>query len=137
MADQLYDYGLDEWRDWATSTYVWLALKASYTPSRTHRFISDITAQEVTVGGYHRSTVSSPTRTVDTTQHRVTYDCADPDFGTPGPGQTVSYVLLAKQGGNDSTSLLMGLYDIQDFVTDGGLFAPVVAVAGVHYIDQG
>jgi hypothetical protein len=137
MADLLYDYGLDEWRDWASGTYTWLALRSSYTPARTDRYIATITAHELTAAGYHRSPVTSPTRTVDTVQHRITYDCADPNFGNPAAGaQIVGYVALARVVTNDADSVLMSLYDISDFTTDGGPFSPVVAAAGVHFIDQ-
>lgn len=136
MADMLYDYGLDEWRDWATDTYTWLALKASYTPSRSHHYIADVVADEVTVTGYARAAVSGPTRTVDTAQHRIIYNCDDPNFGELVAGETVGYVALARELTDDADSVMLALYDISDFATNGGEFAPVVAATGVHYVDQ-
>jgi hypothetical protein len=136
MADLLYDYGLDEWREWDSGTYTWLALKSTYTPSRTHHFIADVVADEVTVAGYSRSPVSAPTRTVDTTLHRITYNCDDPNFGEPVAGETVGYVALAREVTDDADSVMLALYDISDFATNGGEIVPVVAATGVHYVDQ-
>lgn len=136
MADLLYDHGLDEWRDWDTASFTWLALTSSYTPNKTHQFVDDVSTYEVSVGGYTRDAVVGATRTVDTSQHRVIYDCDDPDFGSLAAGETVAYVAIAKLITDDTDSLMMGLYDLANFATDGGQFSPVVAAAGVHYIDQ-
>lgn len=138
MADLLYDYGLDEWRDWVTGTYTWLALKSDYTPTRTHRYVADVAASEIAGTGYHRSPLASATRTVDTLLHRVTYDCADPDFGSPiASAGTIGWVVVAKVVTSDADSILLSLFDIPDFDSDGGPFSPVVGANGAHYIDQG
>lgn len=136
MADLLYDYGLDEWRDWTTGTYTWLALKSDYTPDRTHHFVADFVTHEVSVSGYSRQPVDTPVRTVDTTLHRITYNCADPNFGEPASGQTVGYVALVREVTDDDDSILLALFDISDFATNGGSFSPVVAADGVHYTDE-
>lgn len=137
MADLIYDYGLDEWRTWTTGTFEWMGLQDTYTPSRTHHYVSDVNTHEIGVSGYARDTVTTPARTVNTTLHRITYDCDDPNFGSPVAGETVGYVVLYQLVTNDSDSILLALYDIGDFATDGGLFSPVIGAEGAHYIDQG
>jgi hypothetical protein len=132
----LYDYGLDEWRTWSTGDFRWMALQSSYTPSKAHQFVSTVVASECSAAGYARDTVTGATRTVDTGAHKITYDCDNPDLGTPAAGQTVGYVALFKYGTGDADSILLALFDIVDFATDGGALTPVVSASGVHWVDQ-
>lgn len=136
MADLLYDGGLDDWKDWATGTFKWALMKSTYAADRTHNFISDVSAQELSSAGYARQAVTGATRTVNTSLHRIIYDCNDPTFGPLASGATVGSVLVFRDTGTAGTSRLMALFDIADYATDGSTLSPAVSVDGVHYVMQ-
>lgn len=135
MADLVYDIGLDEWAWWTTGTFKMMAMLATYTPSYLDAVPNDIVAHECSASGYARATIASPTRTVDNTNHRIVYDCANPTFGSPAAGQTVSGFVLYREVNDDSDSILVAFYDVGDVATDGGALTPTVGVDGLHYLD--
>lgn len=138
MADGLYNRGLDELAPFTTSTYRFLLLKgAGYTFNKDHDFVADLTpgSNEVTVAGYARPTAGTKTRTVDDTNDRITYDCADPNFGTTVAGETVSAMVFYRFVTNDADSILIGYYDLADTATSGVPFIVTVGTAGLVYVD--
>ena len=140
MADLLYNRGLDELAAFATNTYKVLLLKGSgYTPNKDHDFVSDLTvaSNEVAGSGYSRQTLASKTRTIDDTNDRITYDAADPAFGSIVAGETVSAMVMFRFVTNDSDSILIGYFDLTDTPTDGNPFTVVLGANGLVYIDQG
>ncbi len=140
MADILFDYGLDVWGGWTTDTIQWLCLKGSgYTPNKAHNFVSDLTPASNEVGGglgYARVTAGGKSRTVNTTTHRIIYDCNDPAFGSITAGQNITGLVVYKFITNDAASILLAYFDIADTVTTGAAFTPTLSASGVHYIDQ-
>lgn len=139
MADNLYTRGLDEWAALTTNTYKVLLLKGSgYTFAKAHDFVADLTpaSNEVTSAGYSRQTLGSKTRTLDDTLDRITYDAADPNFGTITTGQTVSVMVLFRFVTNDADSILMGYYDLTDVDTAAVVpFVVTLGTAGLTYLD--
>jgi len=140
MADGTYNRGLDETGggQWASGTWEALLLKGSgYTFNRDHDFVADLTpaSNEVTVSGYSRQTLGSKTRTIDDTNDRITYDAADPNFGTLAAGETVSAMVLFRFVTGDSDSILYGYYDLVDTATNGTSFTVTLGAAGLSYID--
>lgn len=138
MADGVYNRGLDELTAFTTSTYKFLLLKGSgYTFNKDDDFVSTLTpaSNEVTVSGYARVTAASKTRTIDDTNDRITYDCADPAFGTMVAGETVSTMILFRFVTNDADSILIGYYDLTDTATNGTAFTVVLGANGVLYVD--
>lgn len=139
MADGIYNRGLDELAAFTTSTYKFLLLKGSgYTFNKDHDFVSDLTvaSNEVTVAGYSRQTAGTKTRTIDDTLDRITYDAADPSFGTLTAGETVSAMVLYRFVTVDGDSILIGYYDLTDTATNGTAFAVVLATTGLLYTDS-
>lgn len=138
MADGLYNRGLDEpgGGQWASGTWKFMLTKAGYTFNKDHDFVSDL-SNEVTGSGYARVTAGSKTRTIDDTNDRITYDCADPAFGSIVTGETVTAMELFRFVTNDADSILFGYYDLPDTATNGSAFTPVLGANGVAYVDQG
>jgi hypothetical protein len=140
--DICFNRGLDEPGGgvWASGTWKFLLLKGSgYTVNRDHDFVADLTpgSNETALSGYSRQTAGSKTRTIDDTNDRITYDCADPAFGSIAAGDTISAMVLFRFVTNDSDSILAGYYDITDTVTNGSPFTVTLGAAGTSYIDQG
>lgn len=138
MADAVYNRGLDELAAFTTNTYKFLLLKGSgYTFNKDHDFVSDLTvaSNEVAGSGYARVTAASKTRTIDDSADRITYDCADPAFGSIVTGETVSAMVLFRFVTNDSDSILIGYYDLADTATNGTAFTVTLGANGVMYTD--
>ena len=128
MAVTMYTRGLDITDDFnGSSAYRALLVTASYTVNRDHDFVSDIT-NEITASGYARETLTSCTRTLDDTLNRITYDAADPDFGTITTGQAVVGMVVYKFVTNDADSILVGYYPLAS--TDTAALAPFVVTLG-------
>jgi hypothetical protein len=140
MADIIYNGGLDRLRDFTTGTFKFLLLKGSgYTVDKDHDFVANLTpgTNEVSAGGYARQTAASKTRTVDDTNDRIFYSCANLAFGSIAVGQTVTGMVLYQEVTGDADSVLIAYYDLVDTPTTGSLFAVTIGAAGVAYIDQG
>lgn len=140
MADLVYTRGIPEWSAFSTSTYRVLLLKGSgYTANVDHDFVSDLTpaSNETALSGYSRQTLGTKTVTYDDTLNRMTYDAADPAFGTIVAGDTISAMVLYRFVTNDADSLLMGYYDLADTGTNGTPFGVTLASTGLAYFDQG
>lgn len=138
MADGVYNRGLDEFAAFTSSTYKFLLLKGSgYTFNKDHDFVSDLTpgSNEVTVGGYTRQSAGTKTRTIDDSNDRITYDAADPAFGTLLAGETVSAMVLYRFVTVDGDSILMAYYDLTDTATNGTAFTVTLGANGVAYVD--
>jgi hypothetical protein len=134
--DVIFDAALDQWHDWESIESQWLLLNGDYTPNRsTQVWVADVVSYEVVVANYQRQSVDNPTRTVDTTMHRIIYDCDDPNFGgidSAPPG--VSMLCLAKVGTDDSDSLLLAAYTLNSI--GAGPLQPLVDPSGVYWISQ-
>lgn len=142
MADTLYTRGADEpgGGQWASGTWEFLLLKGSgYTVNKDHDFVADLTpaSNECALSGYTRQTAGSKTRTIDDTNDRITYGCANPAFGSIAAGDTISAMVLFRFVTNDSDSILGIYYDITDTVTNGTPFTVTMNASGAFYIDQG
>lgn len=138
MADGAYNRGLDELAAFGTSTYKFLLLKGSgYTFNKDHDFVSDLTpgSNEVAGSGYARVTAASKTRTIDDSNDRITYDAADPAFGSIVAGETVSAMVLFRFVTNDADSILIAYYDLTDTATNGTAFTVTLGANGVLYVD--
>lgn len=141
MANLIYNRGLDELSVWTTGTFKFLLLKGTgYTANRDNDYVSDLTpaSNEVSSAGYSRQTAGTPTRTIDDTLDRITYDCTDPSFGTVTTGQTVTGMVLYRFVTVDADSPLVAYFDLSPGY-DTAAFSPfVVAIAGtgVAYVDQ-
>lgn len=139
MATVIYNRGLDELADWGTNTFKFMLVKSGYTPNKDHDYVADVTpgSNEITAAGYSRQTAGTKTRTIDDTNDRITYDCADVDFGTPAAGETVVGMILYREVTNDADSILICYYDLGSIPLTGSSFIVLTGTNGVMYLDQG
>lgn len=139
MATVIYNRGLDELADWGTNTYKFMLMKSGYTPNKDHDYVADVTpaSYEITVAGYSRQTAGTKTRTIDDSNDRIVYDCADVDFGTPASGETVVGMILYREVTNDADSILICYYDLGSIPLTGSSFIVLTGTNGVMYLDQG
>lgn len=140
MAVVVFNQGLDLLATWATDTFKFMLVKGSgWTPNKDDDFVAATTpaSNEVSVAGYSRQTAGTKTRTVDDTNDRITYDCADPSFGTLTAGQTVTGMVLFKFVTVDADSPLIAYYPLGSIATAGLPFPVAIATAGVAYNTQG
>lgn len=106
MANALYDSGrngfLNGEIDYTDDTIKMALVSASYTPSLAgHNFYSDVSS----------NVVGTPQELSSKTTSAGVANCADVNFGTVATGSDVTYILLYKDSGTDSTSQLIALYD--------------------------
>jgi hypothetical protein len=132
MANLIYDYALDDWRDWQLNTYAWAFLNDTHPSDSTNRYLSELTSYELAPN--QRVVATNCVRSIDTVRHRVTYACDAPIF-TPDIGQTIGALVLYQVGADDTASPLMALIDITDTATDGNPFNLAMSGDGIHYID--
>lgn len=104
-----------------------LLLQETYTLDKAHQFITNLTpgTHELSVGGYSRGTLASPSITKNTTLHRIIYDGANYDFGALATGQNIRYIILAKHVTDDTDSPLIVCLDLGTNVPTNG--SPVEA----------
>lgn len=111
MSSTFYNRGLDDLSDWESGSFVWILAKPTYTPDRDHDFIDDVT-NEVTVASYGRIAPTSPDRSVDNTNDRITYTCSPPDFGDLEDTETARWLILARDVTTDADSPLILALDL-------------------------
>jgi hypothetical protein len=140
MADLLYTRGLSEWGTLTSPYHAFMLLQGTgYTPNVDHDFVSEINLPggEISVAGYSRQFMNSPTVTVDDTNNRVVYSCASPVFGPLTAGQTITAMVLYKYVSFDFNHILMAYFDLPDQPTNGGILSVTLGANGLAYFDQG
>lgn len=107
---------------WTSATIKAGLLKSSAAPTADDNFVADVVAgsAEISVSGYARVTVTSPTATENDTNDRLELDCADLVFAGLAAGQTVGWVFIYHEVTNDADSPVLALLDIADTPTNGG-----------------
>lgn len=110
---------------WLSDSFRWMLQQDTWTPAPdTDEFVDDISADEVSVTGYARQDVTSPTINEDTAADEAEFDCADPTFSSLASGQSVDYSAVYKQvGGDDATpgdDPLLAVHDVATTPTNGG-----------------
>ncbi len=111
--------------DWLSDVYRWMLLLSTATiVFDTDDFVDDISADEITVGGYARQSVASPAVNEDTGNDEQEFDAADPTFSSLVTGETVGFDVIYKQvGGSDATPAdddLLVVHDLTNTPTNGG-----------------
>lgn len=138
MANVIFTYGADKLGAWTTSTYKFALMKSSYTPNSSHDFMDDVVAgsSEISVSGYSRVTASTKTRTPNTGQGRIYYNCDDPSFGSLAAGQTAGGVVLFQFVTNDADSIPIVFLDITNLATDAlDPFTVIINPSGFAFLN--
>jgi hypothetical protein len=95
-----------------------LQTAGSVTPDT--NFVSDISGNEISVGGYARQTLAGETVTEDDTNDFAYLDATDPVFTALVAGQTIGWAVLFRHTGSDATAPVYAGYDVADTATNGG-----------------
>ena len=84
-----------------------MLLNASHAFDRDDAYVSDIDANEITAVGYARLALTGLTLNNNTTLDASYWDSNDPVFGPLATGQTVKFMVLFRDTGDDTTSPLL------------------------------
>lgn len=140
MASNLYNPGLlkllDGTIDFENDTIKVLLVDGSHTYTKSNEFVSDIVANEVSNvsgSGYERKTLGSKTITLDASNDRVEYDCANPTYTAIDAG-TIASAIVYKEVTNDSDSPIIADIDFADLVTNGSDVELQVNVDGLFTV---
>lgn len=115
-------------------TIVVLLVKPTYTFNPDHDFISDVSAHEISGGGYARQTLAGKTATIDDTNNRGAFDCNDVVFASLSSTDEIGGYIVARNSGADGTSQLIA-YQNDGFETpitpNGSNFKLTINAAGL------
>lgn len=113
---KIFDAGLP-----GAGTLTVLLVTSSYTFDADHNFVSDVSANEISVSGYSRQSLGTPTKTEDDTNDFAYLDGDDTTFASLAAGQTVGgAILFIDLGGADSANPIISFYDLTNTATNGG-----------------
>lgn len=133
-----YNQGLDLLSTWVSGDFRWLLLTGG-SFNEDDNFVADVLGGfEVSVLGYNRVAVDTPTRTVNDTLDRIEYGSDNVDFGTLAAGEDVTAAVLFLHVTNDADSIPVGWQSLTATATDA--YDPwVLYLAGgiVAYTQQG
>lgn len=129
------DYPLD------SSSFKGVLLKSTYTPSKDHDFIDDISTYECDATGYTggfggggRHALANPTVSLVAT-NLVKWDADNPaQWANLGgaTNNTLRYMAVVIEVTNDAASPVLAILDLQqDYNTNGGNFDVAIATAGI------
>jgi hypothetical protein len=104
-----------------------MLVSSAYTFSPDHNFVSDVSADEISVTGYTggfagagRKTLSAKTFTEDDANDWAYLDADDIVWNTLGAGATIGGAILIKEVTNDAASPLLAFMDLTNTSTNGG-----------------
>lgn len=108
-------------------TLKWVLLKTTYTPAAgdsaatilAHE-LDDHASYDAGWGGTGRKAATSGAVAIDATNHRAVYDAGNPTWSAINDG-TVGAVALVKEGASDdTTTIVLAVFDPSNFTTNGG-----------------
>lgn len=86
-------------------TYKVMLLKSSYTFDLTDVYVSDLSADEVSVTSYARQTLTGRALALDSGNNRAKFTANSPSFGSLGTGQTAGGAVIFRDlGTGDGTA---------------------------------
>lgn len=139
MASNFYNNGLLKLLNgsinYTSDNIALLVVDNTYTFDRTDEFVSDITG-EVSGTGYARLSLTSKTLTLNATTNTVVFDCADPSFSAINTSNAFSAGIVYDDTGVDSTSSLIGFFDMPETTTDGSDVSITVSASGLFQVSN-
>ena len=97
-----------------------LLVNSAYAFNDDHNFVSEVTANEISVGGYARQALTTKTVTEDDTNNFAYFDADDAVFTALVAGQTIGGAILYKFNAADASAEVLAFYDLVDTATNGG-----------------
>lgn len=93
--------------------------------------VDEVTADEISVGGYSRMTLAGEVITLDAANDRVILDATDPSAQTLAAGATIAGAWVFRQVTNDADSKLWTFLESTDLATNGGQVTPNFNALGI------
>ena len=137
MASKVYPKALELLNagtlSWTSDTIRILLVSNSATYNRTHDFVNDVVANELSGGSYARQTLAGKT-SADNGTDKWIFDATDPTFTAVAGSQTVGAAIVYKFITNDAASPVLAFLDGSDIATNGGDVTVTFAATGVFHI---
>lgn len=118
LYNKLYQLALTGAIDLENDTINVLLVDDTYTADKTHDFVSDVVADELSGTGYTRKTLAGKSVTLDNGNNRVTFDATDPVWTGLDAG-VIGGAVIFKQVTNDADSPLICFLDPTNLTTNG------------------
>lgn len=139
MASNFYNNGLlrllNRDIDYINDDVSLLVVDNTYTFDRTDEFVSDITG-EVSGSGYSRLSLSGKTIGLNASTNTVVFDCSDLTMNAVSTSNAFSGAVIYGNTGVDSTSPLIGFFDMPETSTNGSDVTLTVAAAGLFQVSN-
>lgn len=126
MNSNLYNKGLEKLLnreiDYVADSIRILLVGPSYAFDKSHEFVSDVAAHEVTnaVGtGYERKTLAGKTITLDGVEDRVEFDSDNPIYTQIETNENLAAAIIFKEVIDDTDSPIICINNFSNLVTNG------------------
>jgi hypothetical protein len=120
---------------WANSTIKAMIVDSGYTFTKSHEFVSDVSADEVTNStgtGYERKTLTNKTVTLATDV--VTFDADNLTYTAVDTNETWDALIVYAEGTADANRRLLAYLPVDELVTNGS--DAVITITGIIAIDN-
>ena len=135
MASNFYNIGLlrllNGSTTFTTDSVKGLIVDNTYTFNVSHEYVSDVSG-EVSGTGYARFTLTG--KTVELSANTVRFDCANVLLDSVNTANALAGVVIFEDTGIDSTSAVLGFFDIPVTTTDGSNVTLVVSSNGLFEV---
>lgn len=122
MASNLYNPGLSKLLsntiDYDSDTIKIMLVDTNHTFTKSHEFVSDVVANEVSGTGYSRKTLANKDQRDDFANDRIEYDADNPTYTALDCG-TIASAIIFKEVTNDADSPIIANIDFPDLTTNG------------------
>lgn len=139
MASNFYNNGLLKLLNgsinYTSDNIALLVVDNTYTFDRTDEFVSDITG-EVSGTGYARLSLTSKTVTLNATTNTVVFDSANVSMSAVTTSNAFSGAIVYDDTGVDSTSSLIGFFDMPETTTNGSNVTLTVSADGLFQVSN-
>ena len=137
MASNFYNIGLlrllNGSTTFTTDTIKGLVVDNTYTFNVSHEYVDDVTG-EVSGTGYARFNLTS--KTVALSGNTVRFDCANVLLDSINTTNALAGVVIFEDTGVDSTSPVLGFFDVPETTTDGSNVTLVVSANGLFEVSN-
>jgi hypothetical protein len=112
-----------------------LLVDDTYTESKAHDFVEDVSGDELSGTGYTRKTLSGKSVTIDTDNNRIYFDATDPVWTGLDAG-VIGGAVVFKQVTNDADSPVICFLDATNLTTNGSDVTLVFNAAGILRVNN-
>ena len=139
MASNFYNNGLLKLLNgsinYTSDNIALLVVDNTYTFDRTDEFVSDLTG-EVSGSGYSRQSLANKTVTLNATTNTIVFDCDNVSYTAITTSSALSAGIVYDDTGVDSTSSLIGFFDMPETTTNASDVAIIVSPSGLFEVSN-